>query len=138
MTRSNGSTADEARIFCRFLVGREVPEALVDRYESACARLFPDPPDAVDAALLDFVRRHPWSVGALDAATGFLRRESRLRARLLVMAAVLEATPTFADEFLPRSAGRGAVLGRLVAIGCAAVARLLLGIAVYGALRVRT
>jgi len=137
MTQAKGALADEAQIFGRFLVGRAVPGDLVDRYATACGRLFPEPPDAVDAMLLEFVRRYPWSVGPLDAATGLLRRGSRLRARLLVMSAVLETTPAFADEFLPRTAGRGTVFGRLVVIGCAALGRVVLGVALYGALRVR-
>lgn len=127
----------EARAFARHVVGVEPPAPLVARYREACARLFPEPPDAVDAALLDFAVRHPWSVGPLDAATALVRPASRLRARLLVMAAVLETTPDFADAFLPRPAGRLALVGGLGAVGLTAALRTLAGVLVYGVIRAR-
>lgn len=127
----------EGRAFARHVVGAEPSPELLARYRDACARLFPSPPDAVDAALLAFAARHPWSVGPLDAATGLLRRESRLRARLLVMAAVLETTPRFADDFLPRPTRRLALLGRLGVIGLAAAGRAVAGVLLYGAIRTR-
>lgn len=127
----------EGRAFGRHVVGTEPPAALLERYRDACGRLFPDPPDAVDAVLVGFAAHHPWSVGPLDAATALLRPQSRLREKLLVMSAVLEATPRFADEFLPRPSGRVAVLGRLVAIGLAALGRVVVGMVLFGVLRAR-
>ena len=63
----------EARTFTRYLVGRPPPPELVARYREANAVLFATPVDPVDAAVVDFVRRHPWSVGLLDAAVGLRR-----------------------------------------------------------------
>jgi hypothetical protein len=127
----------EARALARHVVGAEPPEAVLARYREASARLFPEPPDAVDTALIAFAARHPWSVGPLDAATALLRPASRLRAQLLVMAAVLETTPRFADDFLPRPAGRLELVGRLGAIGLAAALRTLAGVLLYGVIRAR-
>lgn len=127
----------EARAFARHVVGVALPEALLARYAEACTRLFPEPPDAIDAALLAFAARHPWSVGPLDAATALLRPASGLRARLLVMAAVLETTPELADAFLPRPTGRVALVGHLGAIGIAAALRALAGVLLYGVIRAR-
>jgi hypothetical protein len=120
---------EEARVFARYLVRTAPPAGAVERYADAVARLFPEPDAARDRALLAFVRRHPWSVGCLDAATALVARDSRLRQRLLVMAAVLETTPEGAEEFLPRDAGRAAMALRLPAIGLAALGRALIGLA---------
>jgi hypothetical protein len=127
----------QGRAFGRHVVGVPPSEELLGRYRAACAKLFPEPPDAVDAALLAFAARHPWSVGPLDAATALLRPASALRARILVMAAVLETTPQFADAFLPRPCGRLALVGRLAVIGARAVARGMVGVGLYGVVRAR-
>lgn len=119
---------EEARVFARYLVRTAPPHGAVERYADAVSRLFPEPDAARDRAVLAFVGRHPWSVGCLDAATALVARESRLRQRLLVMAAVLEATPEGAAEFLPRDAGLASLLLRLPAIGIAAVGRVLVGL----------
>jgi hypothetical protein len=132
-----GGAKTEALAFGRHLVGVAPPPELLARYERARARLFPEPPDRLDGALLAFARGHPWSVGPLDAATALVRPQSRLRANVLVMAAVLETTPRFADTFLPRETGRAALLARLAAIGLGAAARLLVGLVLYGAIRMR-
>jgi hypothetical protein len=122
---------EEAAIFAQYLVRGAAPADVVERYRDAVARLFPDPEGPRDRALLAFVRRHPWSVGCLDAAAALVARDSRLRQRLLVMAALLETTPEGAGEFLPREPGLGALAVGLPVIGLAAVARVLLGLVLF-------
>lgn len=119
---------EEAAIFARYLVRAAAPAAVAERYRDAVARLFPDPDGPRDRALLAFVRRHPWSVGCLDAAAALVARDSRLRQRLLVMAALLETTPEGAAEFLPREPGWGTLALRLPLIGLGAAGRALLGL----------
>jgi hypothetical protein len=122
---------DEARIFGRYLIGTVPSAELVARYADAVTRLFPDPDGARDRALLGFVRRHPWSVGCLDAAAALVAKDSRLRQRLLVMAAVLETTPEGAAEFLPREPGIGGLLLRLPLIGLGAAGRTVAGLVLF-------
>lgn len=129
--------AVEGRAFARHLVGAEPPPDLLARYRDATARLFPAPPEAVDAAVLAFAVRHAWAVGPLDAATAFFRPTGRLRAKLLVMAAILETSPRFADRFLPAPGGRVATVARLAVVGIAAVARVAVGAVLYGIIRAR-
>ena len=119
---------EEAAIFARYLVRDAAPADVAERYRDAVARLFPDPDGPRDRALLAFVRRHPWSVGCLDAAAALVARDSRLRQRLLVMAALLETTPEGAAEFLPREPGWGTLALRLPLIGLGAAARALVGL----------
>jgi hypothetical protein len=120
--------AAEARLFARTLVGRTPSAALVERYADANRTLFPTPASDADEALVAFARRHPWSTSLLDAACGWLRPGARLREKILVMAAVLETTPEFADEFLPRTAPPAALVVRLAGLGLLAAARAAVGI----------
>jgi hypothetical protein len=122
---------EEAAIFARYLVRSAAPPDVAARYREAVRRLFPDPDGARDRALLAFVRRHPWSIGCLDAAAALLAPGCRLRQRLLVMAALLETTPDGAAEFLPGEPTLGQLALRLPAIGLGAVARLLLGLVLF-------
>jgi len=119
----------EARAFGRYLVGRTPPAELVARYRAANETLFTEPVSGEDAAIVAFARRHRWSVGPLDAATGLFRPGSALRNKILVMAAILEATPAFADEFLLPPVRPLALLLRVTGLGLATVARTLLGVA---------
>jgi len=123
----------EASTFTRYLVGRPPTPELVARYREANAVLFAAPVDPVDAAVVDFVRRHPWSVGLLDAAVGLRRPGSLLRNKILVMAAILETSPAFADEFLTRPVHPVLLVLRTAALGTLAVARALVGLALYPA-----
>jgi len=107
----------EARVFSRYLVGRLARETLRARYAEAVRTLLPAPASTRDEAIVAFARRHPWSVSLPDAACGLARPRARLREKILVMAAVLEASPDFADEFLPRTASRGILLARLAGLG---------------------
>ncbi len=129
----------EARVFTRYLVGRMPPDALVDRYRAANAAIFTDPGAREDLALVAFARRHPWSVSLLDASSGLLRPGNLLRNKILLMAAILETSPAFADEFLPRNTSPLRLFLGLLAHGTVAVARAVLGAAVYTvAVRSRT
>lgn len=119
--------ADEARRFGRYLVGREPPPELIQRYVAAAGALFAAAGPSAEDAVLGFVRRHAWSLGPLDAACGLLRPGAVLRSRILVMAAILEASPAFADAFLPRNVSLGRFVGRLAVSGTIAVGQVLLG-----------
>ena len=123
----------EARVFTRYLVRQAPPAELVDRYREANRMLFADPVPPADAAIVRFVRRHPWSVSVLDAAVGLRRPGSLLRNKILVMAAILEASPTFADEFLPPTPRPVALVLRVLWFGTLAVVRAALGMLVYPA-----
>jgi hypothetical protein len=127
MEGSDDARAAEARLFARYLVGREPSPAHVERYVAACRTHFPGPLAPEDAALLAWIRRRPWSIGMLDAACGLLRPGGALRNRVLLMAAILETSPEFADDFLPRQSGPLALVVRVGVAGVVAVANALAG-----------
>jgi hypothetical protein len=118
----------EARVFSRYLVGQVAPDPLRARYVDAVRTLLGAPADAPDEAILAFVRRHAWSVSLLDAACALVRPGARLREKLLVMAAVLEASPDFAEEFLPRTRPPVVLFAQLAGLGCLAVGRAIAGL----------
>jgi hypothetical protein len=128
---SDEALATEARLFARYLVGREPTPAHVERYVAANRTLFPETLAPEDAAVLAWVRTRPWSIGLLDGAAGLLRPGGALRNRILLMAAILETTPEFADHFLPHQLGPLALIWRLAVAGTIAVTNALLGLPLY-------
>jgi hypothetical protein len=121
------AVAREAQIFARHLVGRTPPAAAVGRYRDARRAIFADG-NATRDPLLAFVRRHPWSVAPLDAVASLLQPGGPLHAGVLTMAAILETSPEFADEFLPRSVSRAAFLWQLIASGLVTAASVVAGL----------
>lgn len=117
----------EARIFTRYLVGRDAPDELVARYRDASRVLLYQPPDARETAVVEYVRRHAWSLPFLEAASALLRPGSLLRNKVLMMGAILETSPAFAEEFLPRNVSLLALVFRVLASGTAAVVRTIVG-----------
>jgi hypothetical protein len=117
----------EARIFARYLVGRTPAPEVVARYRDASRALWPEAPGPGDARRLAFVRRHPWSVGPLDAAAALLDPAGQLRSKVLVTAAILETTTAHADDFLPRTLRLPALFWRLAVSGTVAVFEALFG-----------
>jgi hypothetical protein len=121
----------EARVFSRYLVGATPSPEIVARYREASRTLWPDGPGPRDAGRLAFVRRHPWSVGLLDAAAALLHPGGQLRCRILVASAILETTTTHADDFLPRTASTRVLLWRLVTSGTVALVQAAVGVLLY-------
>lgn len=137
ITTDPGPRAESA-LFSRYLLGVNAPPHLSERYDAACARLFPEPPAPADAALLSFARRHPWSIAPLDAAAALIRPGSLLRRKILVMAAILETTPDHADRFLPKARPVPALLLTIVWVGITSVVYAAIGLPlIYLAQRAR-
>jgi hypothetical protein len=102
---------EEARRFGRYLLGAPPSDELVERYARAHDHVLREPPTPADAAILGFAGAHPWSLALLDAGTAVVGSAPLLRRKLLVMMAILEATPDHADRMIPRG---GVALPRLL------------------------
>jgi hypothetical protein len=144
MSASSTAPADDAalmaegRLLGGYILGEPPCEDAVRRYAGGTRKLFA--PDDAGMQPLRFAARHPWALPCLDAAAGLLERDGALRRRLLLMLAILEATPQHADKFLPHMetrTGRMTVLGRLVAWGAACGLKLIGGLVLYPAARWR-
>lgn len=121
-------------MFGRYLLERDPPEELINRYIAASEQLFSDDTASGDAALLDFVDRHPHSLPFVDAAAGLMRPNSLLRKKILLMAAILEASVHHASEFLAPPPGRGRTLLSLAWYALSAGFKFVIGAAVLAAI----
>lgn len=120
----------EAGWFARYLIDAEISTALVDRYVRANARALHDAPTAADEAVLAFVHEHPWSVGWLDAGTAFMPKAPLLRRKLVVMLAIVEATPDHLGRTAPvEDAGIPTLVWQLGRAGAKAAIKLVAGAA---------
>ena len=123
-TDARARLREEARVFTRYLLDRDCPEELAERYEGACvARSLAD-----DDAVTAFVRWHAETLPFIDAAAALAGRADGLRARLQVMAAVLEASPHYADEFLDAPRSRTAAFLVLAGHGVASAGKAAIGL----------
>jgi nucleoside-diphosphate-sugar epimerase len=125
------SIAADFMLIAGYLIDADPPAELTERYVAAHRELFGD----VAATEWEFVRRHPRALPFLDAATGMLARQSLLRKKVLLAAAILEASPAYADFFLAEVEGRIRILGLLASQGVLGVGKLALGAPLLFAVR---
>lgn len=116
----------DARLFGRYLVGEDPGEPFVERYLAAADTLLSSSPGPV----VRFARRRPGTLPLLDAASAVVRPRGPLRSRLLVMAAVLEASPAYADRFLPQPASAVRQIVDVAAAGGAGALKAVAGLPV--------
>ena len=90
----------EALSFGRYLAGSWPSETDLALYLQALETRPFDTTDR-DRRTLDFVVRHPRVLGIIDGGLALRRPQSVVRQRLLLMAAILEASPAHAEQFLP-------------------------------------
>lgn len=128
---STAALQKEAEILSRYILGAEPGPDVTDRYLRASVEILAAHPCPEDTAMLVYLRRHPWSLPFLDAASGVLKPEGLLRRKLFLMAALLETTCEHVDFFTPRPSWWPFVLARLAARGASGVAKLALGILLY-------
>jgi hypothetical protein len=121
----------EAETLARYLVGSGPPAEMIERYDEAHRLLLGEAGAARGEAVAGFALHNSWSLPFLDAACALLEPHNLLRSKLLLMAAILEASPDFADEFLPQDTPRAALLGKLGLLGLGSVARTVLGLLLY-------
>jgi hypothetical protein len=93
----------EAAAIARYLLRCAPPPELVGRYIEAHQLRLSSEPISSDVKLF---RRYPALLGLLDAGSGIVQPQSLLRKKILLMAAILEATPYYADFFLAEPRGR--------------------------------
>lgn len=135
LAHTNGSWPHEALVLARYLTASAPSETLAARYyesEQATARGLES---ELDRRIVDLAVRHPRALGALDSACAVLRPKAVLRDKLLRMAAVLEASPEGAADFLPRCHGPLATTFRLAAIGAIAMVQFAAGAVLLAGLK---
>ncbi|MBI1293129.1 hypothetical protein GC173_18125 [bacterium] len=109
--RALHALSEECRRFARYLLDAEPDSAEVERYARAVQTL-PAVQCGPNERLLS-AARSPLLLPFLDAGTSYLRLDCPFRRRLMLAAAIFEASPRHADRFLPceTSIARMAVMG---------------------------
>lgn len=93
---------EEAVLFGKYLLSGETPdEKSIALYEAAHAYKKLDV-TATEQKLFSFAVRNRWALGAIDGALAFKNPQHIIRRKLLVMSAVLESRPRYAELFLPK------------------------------------
>jgi hypothetical protein len=130
-TANTEALADESRSITHYLLGKEPPHDLVQRYIEANAILFSGGSSSSDLAMVAFVQRNPWSLPYLDSALSILRPDCLLRNKILLMVAILEATPQFTDAFRPEPFSIPQFFWRMGKYGISSIVKFLTGVLVY-------
>ena len=127
--RPDDAPAREARVIARYLLDVECPPELAARYAAAIQLRPPVTGErSAGARVCAFTMRHPWSLPYISAAAPFLRDGALLRSKLTLMTAILETTPRFASEFLPREHRMPRLVWILASQSLLAAARLVVGV----------
>ena len=117
----------EAQAFGRLILRLDVEPEFIDRYIAAHDHLFTGPQLPTEVAVVAFAMRYPRLLPCLDAAAALLRPESLLHKKALLMTAILEASPRYADEFLPRKRSLGGLCMLLVMLGFTTAVQVTVG-----------
>lgn len=90
----------EADILGRYLVNRAPHETVISLYIKALEAR-PHAMSAYEDRHLAFVRRHPRTLGLVDAGLALVDSASEIRRRIYIMFSILESTPHYLEQFLP-------------------------------------
>lgn len=122
---SKSAATSQASIFTRYLCGQDATEAIASRYSQAL-----DATTAFfshnDQQLLDFIEKHPWSVGSIDGALALVRPNSEVRRRIFLLLALLESSTDYTSYFLPQDRSAWYLLA-IFGDGLRAVYRVFIG-----------
>jgi hypothetical protein len=118
----------EAQALSRLIVGEVAPRDFLDRYVTAHRYVFSDSADPDEIALLALAMRRRWLLPCIDAALALRRPDALLHRKALVMAAILEASPRYADAFLPRHRSTVALIWLSLRLGAMGAMQLAIGL----------
>jgi len=121
----------EGQILALHLVGAGFPEVIPARYAECIQKKRGDGIAETPDPLTAFALKHPIWIGPLDTFLGLAVRRHDLRKRLLVMAALMECTPEYADRFLAERIGFGDLLLLGLRLGPVIAIKAVLGALVY-------
>jgi hypothetical protein len=92
----------EAITFGKYLLSGVTPDdKSIALYEAAHQHKKLDVP-ANEQKLFSFALRNRWALGAIDGALAFKNPDHIVRRKLLLMSAILESRPQYADRFIPK------------------------------------
>lgn len=120
----NSVLTHEAKIFTRYLIGEEANARAIGLYISANQTLDVKL-NAKEQKRLNYLLKHPGSIGMVDGALAFINPKSAVRMKIYVMFAVLESCPEYHHHFLPKP---GSELAFVMITGAGAISEAMLGL----------
>ena len=121
----------ECQLITRYLVDKAPSQEFISSYIMGNSSLFSDPPLEEDLSILSFIRQFEWVLPFLDAACGILRPRSLLRKKILLMVAILEASPHYTDHFLPEAVSLSRFFFSMMRYGVQTGLKAVLGCCIY-------
>lgn len=110
-----------ATALARHLVGETPRPEEIARWKSAIVAQRADLVSARDRALWARIERFPWLIGPVDAGLALADPHSAVRHRVLLMLAVLEASPHHTRHFLSADRGPLSLLALIPRLALAAL-----------------
>ncbi len=92
----------EAKIFGKFLLGKNVNEYCISLYADAMEKLQFNP-DEKDIKIEKFIEKHPIFLPLVDGGLALVKSNSVVRKKTFTMLAILETIPEYSDKFLPKN-----------------------------------
>lgn len=128
-----GRLEREATVFARYLAGSHPSSYVAGKYLtlSAVSPFRTDRFDRFDRALLAVGTWHPFFTRLADLHARFFRPTTRLRRKLILMTAILEASPGSAAALQASGGGLVVTLGLLAWIGLTSAVCLGLGLVIF-------
>jgi hypothetical protein len=123
--------ARESRIITEYLLDQAPRQELIDRYVEGNTALLNEKFPRSDRAVMEFVRRNPWTLPYLDAAYSILQPGALLRRKILLQLAILETTPHFTDHFMTQHLSVPRFLCHLSGYGLSAFIKMIIGFFIY-------
>lgn len=133
--RPDDALAREANVLTRYLLDVDCPADLSARYAEAVARTLGAGDAPRDARVAAFAIARQWALPYIAAAAPFLSGGASLRTKLTLMSAILETTPRFASEFLPRHLTLGGLTRVVATQSLLAALRVIIGVPILLAVR---
>jgi len=121
----------ECKWITQYLVSEIPSSENVQRYIQGHSCLLESPQPNKDLAITAYVRRFPWSLPYLDAVCGLFHPHCLLRKKILLMVAILEASPRYTSYFLPEAVSFPRFLISMMGYGLKSMVKVFFGCFLY-------
>jgi len=90
----------EAKVFTHYLIGEDADNLTINLYTKAHNKLDVHLTEEENKQL-DFILRHPGTIGMVDGALALKNPENSLRKKIYILFAILESNPKYTKYFMP-------------------------------------
>lgn len=122
---------NECQLFTRYLVDEAPSQEIINMYIMGNSSLLSDSQLDTDLSLVAFIRQYDWALPFLDAACAILQPHSLLRKKILLMVAILEASPHYTKHFLPERVSMVRFFFTMVRYGFQTGLKIVFGFCIY-------